>query len=158
MGTSVVRGSILRVRVGGAEVARAVAGESVAVELAEDRDLAQGGVIADPEVRYARRVAADLCWLDENRWTPNRRSRLRQGALETQALIQRVRSVRDMTSLAEAPASGLALNDIASVVIAARDPILADLYAELPGTGAFVLFDPDTNQTAAAGMIREVLA
>src|SRR5690606_13572101 len=142
---------------GGVGVAYAEAGASVALELAEDRDLAQGGVIADNDVRYARRVVADLCWLDENAWTPARRYRLRQGALETQALIENVRFVRDVSNLDNVPAHELKLNDIASVQLAARDPILADLFAELPGTGAFVLFDPDTNQTAAAGMIREIV-
>jgi len=157
VGAAAVEASVAQVRVGGVGVARAEAGASVAVELAEDRDLAQGGVIADADVRYARRIGADLCWLDEGAWTPGRRYRLRQGALETQALIENVRFVRDMNNLAEAPASGLSLNDIARVEIAARDPILADLYADLPGTGAFVLFDADTNQTAAAGMIREIV-
>ncbi|HRK63437.1 MAG TPA: GTP-binding protein [Terricaulis sp.] len=157
VGAAAVEASVAQVRVGGVGVARAEAGVSVAIELAEDRDLAQGGVIADAEVRYARRVVADLCWLDENAWTPARRYRLRQGALETQALIEEIRYVRDMSTLANAPANALKLNDIASVRLGARDPILADLYAELPGTGAFVLFDPDTNQTAAAGMIREIV-
>jgi sulfate adenylyltransferase subunit 1 len=157
VGPAAVEASVAQVRVGGVGVARAEAGASVAVELSEDRDLAQGGVIADADVRYARRVVADLCWLDENAWVRGRRYRLRQGALETQALIEDVRFVRDMSNLANAPAGVLKLNDIASVQIAARDPILADLYADLPGTGAFVLFDADTNQTAAAGMIREIV-
>jgi sulfate adenylyltransferase subunit 1 (EFTu-like GTPase family) len=47
------------------------------------------------------------------------------------------------------------LNDIASVRVSTRDPILADLYADAPGTGAFALFDAQSNQTCAAGMIRE---
>ncbi len=158
IGPAAVEASVAQVRIGGVGVARADAGASVAVELAEDRDLAQGGVIADGDVRYARRVVADLCWLDENAWRRGRRYRLRQGTLETQALIADLRFVRDMHDLAHAPANVLQLNDIASVEIAARDPILADLYADLPGTGAFVLFGADTNQTAAAGMIREILA
>jgi sulfate adenylyltransferase subunit 1 len=157
VGPSAFAATIARVRIGGGEVARAEAGASVTVELAEDRDLAQGGVIADADVKYARCVVADLCWLDEHAWAPGRRYRLRQGALETQALIQSIRSVRDMSNLADAYANALQLNDIARVEIAARDPILADLYEDLPGTGAFVLFDPDTNQTAAAGMIREIV-
>jgi sulfate adenylyltransferase subunit 1 len=157
VGPGAFAATVARVRIGGAGVAYAEAGASVAVELADDRDLAQGGVIADNDVRYARRVVADLCWLDENAWTPARRYRLRQGALETQALIENVRFVRDVSNLDNVPANELKLNDIASVQLAARDPILADLFAELPGTGAFVLFDPDTNQTAAAGMIREIV-
>lgn len=157
VGPGAFAATVAQVRVGGAGVAYAEAGASVAIELAEDRDLAQGGVIADNDVRYARRVVADLCWLDENAWTPARRYRLRQGALETQALIENVRFVRDVSNLDNVPSNELKLNDIASVQLAARDPILADLFAELPGTGAFVLFDPDTNQTAAAGMIREIV-
>ena len=80
VGAAAVEASVAQVRIGGAGVARAEEGASVAVELAEDRDLAQGGVIADADVRYARRIAADLCWLDENAWTPGRADRLRQGA------------------------------------------------------------------------------
>ncbi|HVK79473.1 MAG TPA: GTP-binding protein [Verrucomicrobiae bacterium] len=157
VGPGAFAATVAQVRIGGAGVAYAEAGASVAIELSEDRDLAQGGVIADNDVRYARRVVADLCWLDENAWTPARRYRLRQGALETQALIENVRFVRDVSNLDNVPANELKLNDIASVQLAARDPILADLFADLPGTGAFVLFDPDTNQTAAAGMIREIV-
>jgi sulfate adenylyltransferase subunit 1 len=157
VGPGAFAATVAHVRVGGAGVAYAEVGASVAVELSEDRDLAQGGVIADTEVRYARRVVADLCWLDENAWVPGRRYRLRQGALETQALIEEIRFVRDVSNLDNVPSSELKLNDIASVQVAARDPILADAFAELPGTGAFVLFDADTNQTAAAGMIREIV-
>ena len=51
----------------------------------------------------------------------------------------------------------LRINDIASIHLSTRDPILGDLFTELPNSGAFVLFDPDSNQTCAAGMIREVL-
>jgi sulfate adenylyltransferase subunit 1 len=109
-------------------------------------------------VRYTHRVVADICWLDDHDWTPGRRYRLRQGALETAAMIESVRFVREVSDFRDAPASEIRLNDIASVEITTRDHILADLYAELPGTGAFVLFDPDTNQTCAAGMIREIAA
>lgn len=157
VGPGAFAATVAHVRIGGVGVAYAETGASVAVELAEDRDLAQGGSIADSDVRYARRIVADLCWLDENAWVPGRRYRLRQGALETQALIENINFVRDVSNLANVPASAIKLNDIANVQIAARDPLLADLYAELPGTGAFVLFDADTHQTAAAGMIREIV-
>lgn len=157
VGAAGVTANIAQVRVAGVGVPYAEAGASVAVELSEERDLDRGGVIADVDARYARRVVADLCWLDEQTWTPGRRYRFRQGALETQALIEIVRGVQDMSTLQHTPTQSLSLNDIASVQLATRDPILADLYTDLPGTGAFVLFDPDTNRTAAAGMIREIV-
>jgi sulfate adenylyltransferase subunit 1 len=149
---------VTRVAIGHESVTRAQAADSVTVEIAEERDIARGDIIAGAGARYGRRFIADLCWLDENGWAKGARYVLRQGALETQALIEEINFVRDVRDLtARAPAAEMKLNDIASISIAVRDPILADLYADLPGTGAFALFDPKTNQTCGAGMIREVL-
>jgi|CXWL01.1.fsa_nt_gi sulfate adenylyltransferase subunit 1 len=149
--------TIVQVRVGGRGVASAQAGVSVAVELAEERDVARGDVIATPGVSYVRSVVADLCWLDETAWRKGRRYILRQGTLETPALIEAVNFVRVIEDLSERDADGLALNDIGSVRVTTQDAILADLYTDVPGAGAFVLFDPQTHQTCAAGMIREGL-
>ncbi len=149
---------VAQVLINGVGAPVAYSGASVSVELVEDRDLSRGSVITQAGAAYTRRIIADVCWLDEQAFVPGRRYRLRQGALETAAMIERVLFERDIDSLGEKPADGLSLNGIARVVVATRDPILADLYADLPGTGAFAMFDPDTNQTAAAGMIREPLA
>ena len=150
--------TVAEVRVSGHAVSSASAGASVALRLSDERDVSRGDVIAAPDVRYARSVAADLCWLDEQPWVKRRRYILRQGALQTQAVIEEVRYLHDIADFDRKPdASGLKLNDIVRIAVMTRDPILGDLYAELPGTGAFVLFDPDTQQTCAAGMIREVL-
>ncbi len=156
VGPQVRPATVARVAINGESVACARAGASVAIELAEERDVARGDVVAAPGVRYARSVVADLCWLDENDWARGARYLLRQGALETQALIEDVHFVRDVRDLTRrTTADVLRLNDIASVRIVVRDPILADAYTEQPGTGAFALFDPKSNQTCAAGMIRE---
>jgi len=140
----------------GKPVPRAEVGASIGLQLMDERDLAIGDVIADGAVRYTREIVADLCWLDGHAWTPGRRYRLRQGSLETQALIAQVQFVRDISDFSERASAGLQVNDIARVRVATREPILADLYQENPATGAFVLFDPDSNQTCAAGMIREI--
>jgi sulfate adenylyltransferase subunit 1 len=130
-------------------------GLSVTVMLGEDVDLTRGDVLASPGVRHARSVTADLCWLDEDAWNPSVAYLLRQGALTTRAKIAGVHWVRDVTTLAEvAAADGLRLNDIARATVTTQAPLLADAYDELPSTGAFVLINPHTRQTAAAGMIR----
>jgi sulfate adenylyltransferase subunit 1 len=150
---------VAQVRVGGRSVAQAEAGASVAVEFAEERDVTRGDVITSEDVRYTQRVVADLCWLDEAAWTKGRRYHLRQGTQETSAQIVAVNFVHDIADFAQrTPGATLTLNDIARVTLSTRDPILGDLYAAAPGTGSFALFDPQTNQTCAAGMIREVLA
>jgi sulfate adenylyltransferase subunit 1 len=52
----------------------------------------------------------------------------------------------------------LSMNDIGRVVIAKRDPLVVDLYDEIATTGAFILIDEATHQTAAAGMVRKAIA
>jgi sulfate adenylyltransferase subunit 1 (EFTu-like GTPase family) len=51
----------------------------------------------------------------------------------------------------------LHLNDIAQVHVRAGMPLLADRFEDIPAVGGFVLIDPISNQTAAAGMIRAAL-
>jgi sulfate adenylyltransferase subunit 1 len=47
----------------------------------------------------------------------------------------------------------LAMNDIARVSIKTASPILADPYRTNRITGAFILVDPSTHATVAAGVI-----
>jgi sulfate adenylyltransferase subunit 1 len=153
------RATVAKVRVAGVSVAQAEAGAAVTIEFANEHDVTRGDVIAGADVSYVRSFAADLCWLDEAPLVRGRRYIVRQGTLETQALIEEISFVHDIADFSRnAAASSLALNDIARVRITTRDPVLADLYAEAPGTGAFAVFDPQTNQTCGAGMIREVFA
>ncbi len=134
----------------------ALEGQSVSIVLDRDVDVGRGDSLASTEGRTTRAFVADLCWLDEAPWEKGRRYLLKQGSRTTQALIDGIVYVREMTELAEVgEASGLKLNDIASVKVKLRDPIIADIYSERPATGAFVLIDATSNQTAAAGMIRE---
>lgn len=147
--------TIAQVRINGRAVPRATAGDSVAIELDTERDAARGDVIAAPGVRYVRSVVADLCWLDDEPWRKGRRYVLRQGTLETPAFIEAVNFARVIEDLSQREADALVLNDIASVRISTRDPILGDLFDESPGPSAFVLFDAQSHQTCAAGMIRE---
>ncbi|MFT3728984.1 MAG: GTP-binding protein [Terricaulis sp.] len=150
--------SVKSVRNAGKAIPFAEAGASIAIELDDERDLSAGDVIADPAVRYTGQLVADLCWLDEWASTPGRKYRLRQGSKETQARIEEVRFVRNISDFTQRTGvTALNMNDIASVRVSTRDPVLADLFAEA-SSGAFVLIDPDTNQTCAAGMIREVRA
>lgn len=149
--------TVAKVRVAGASVASAEAGAAVTIEFTGEHDVVRGDVIAGGDVRYVRKFAADLCWLDEAALVRGRRYVLRQGTQETQALIEQISFVHNVADFSQSEAAEtLILNDIARVRIATRDPVLADLYADAPGTGAFALFDPQSNQTCGAGMIREV--
>ena len=136
----------------------ATAGQSVTIVLDRDLDLARGDALASTDVEIARTFTADLCWLDTAPWQKGRRYFMKQGTRTTNAVIDEIHFVREVTELAAVSgATGLALNDIASIRIKAQTPLLGDLFDISPGTGAFVLIDPVTHQTTAAGMIREAL-
>lgn len=133
----------------------AVAGQSVSLVLADDLDVARGDLLAAPGVPLAHAVVADLCWLDETPWRSGTKYLLKQGAATSQARIDAIVHMRDVAGLSEArPADGLSLNDIAQVRLKAGMPLLADRFEDVPAVGGFVLIDPLTNQTAAAGMIQ----
>jgi sulfate adenylyltransferase subunit 1 len=51
--------------------------------------------------------------------------------------------------------TALALNDIGRVQFRTQQPIFVDPYARNRQTGGFVLVDPRTNATVAAGMVVE---
>jgi hypothetical protein len=63
----------------------------------------------------------------------------------------------DIATLDHVPAETLEMNGIGVVEIRLPRPIAVDPYRENRGTGAFILIDPMTNSTVAAGMVREAL-
>src|SRR5437763_11917124 len=74
----------------------------------------------------------------------------------TQQVQRQVRSVRRCVNgiTMERQAAGeLNLNEIGAVVIDTHSPLFVDPYQRNRATGSFVLIDPVSNSTVAAGMI-----
>ena len=137
----------------------AAAGRSVTVRLDRDVDISRGDVLVDADDHpvLAKHFEAELCWLDRTPLDPRRKYLLRHGAKTVQARIDAVGNKLDVHSLSSTVAAEtLVMNDIGRVSLTVQQPFVCDAYDELPATGAFILIDPTTNQTAAAGMIRKV--
>ncbi len=60
----------------------------------------------------------------------------------------------DVDTLHREPAATLQLNEIGRVTLETAQPLCCDSYAVNRATGGFILIDPYTNNTVAAGMIR----
>jgi bifunctional enzyme CysN/CysC len=60
----------------------------------------------------------------------------------------------DVDTLHRGAADALHLNDIARVSVTTAHPLFFDPYATNRETGGFILIDPQSNETVAAGMIR----
>ncbi|MGL4577153.1 MAG: sulfate adenylyltransferase subunit 1 [Burkholderiaceae bacterium] len=133
------------------------AGDAITLVLDRDVDVSRGAVLiaAHDTAAPAKSFSADICWLDTQAFAPARKYWLKLGSKTVYAKIDRVDHVLDVHTLAhDAGASALALNAIGRVRITAQQALLADDYAHSPATSAFILIDPATHQTAAAGMVR----
>jgi sulfate adenylyltransferase subunit 1 len=53
----------------------------------------------------------------------------------------------------EARATAVALNDIVRVQVHLQQPLCADRYADARASGSFILVDPASNATVAAGVV-----
>ena len=74
----------------------------------------------------------------------------------TQSVKAQVRLIRyrvNVNTLERQPASELNLNEIGTVVIDTHSPLFVDQYRRNRMTGSFVMVDPISNATVAAGMV-----
>jgi sulfate adenylyltransferase subunit 1 len=133
----------------------AVAPMSVTLALEDEIELGRGGVLATPAAppATARWLEATLVWMSAKPLDPGQPLLLRHGAHEVAARVDRLEQRVDVNTLEEVPASSLALNEIGLAVIETAQPLYFDPYRENRHTGAFILIDPISNLTLAAGMI-----
>ena len=147
------------ITVAGSPAEVAVAGDAVAVELADQVDVGRGDVIVgagDPAPRATTALEADICWLGETDLRPDDRIVLRHLSSEVTATVTSIRSRLDLDSLSSRPAGALVLNDIARVTLSLDRPVVATTYEEGRATGSVVAIDPVSNATVGALMIRMV--
>lgn len=153
-----VSARVAEVRVFDRTVERAVSGDSITLVLDRDVDVSRGDVITHVQApaEVAREFEAEICWLDSRPLNPARKYLLKHGTRLTSAKIRGVHTRRDIHELQEVEqADGtLSMNDIGRVSFVTREALAVDDYRDVAGTGAFILIDEATHQTAAAGMLR----
>ena len=84
---------------------------------------------------------------------PRRSYLMKAGTRTVPATVTELRHRLDVNTLGELPAKTLGLNEVGFCNIATTAPIAFDPYKENHTTGAFILIDRMTNETAAAGVI-----
>jgi len=136
------------------KVATAFAPQSVALELADQFDLARGAVIAAAGTlsEPVNNLSGELFWLDPRPLVAGQRLLLKTGTVTTQVIVSAIEGRRNLDTLAIDPADKLEINDIghASLRLAAAVPI--DDYAQNRRSGAFLLIHPQDGATLAAGI------
>ena len=137
------------------EVEEAGAGEAVTLTLADEIDVARGDVLARPDQRpeVADQFAAHLIWMSAEPMLPGRSYFLKIGGRTTPASITELKHRIDVNTQDRLAAKTLALNEIGFCNLATTLPVAFDPYADNRETGAFILIDRSTNETAAAGIV-----
>jgi sulfate adenylyltransferase subunit 1 len=138
-------------------LAAATVGESVALALAEELDVARGDLLAAVAFapRPTRDLQATLVWLAAEPLDPRARYVLKHTTRTVRATVAAVHDVVDVETLEPRPgAPELALNDIGQVSLELAQPVAADPYTVNRAGGAFILIDAYSHQTVAAGMVR----
>jgi sulfate adenylyltransferase subunit 1 len=134
---------------------------SVTLTLEDEIDVSRGDLLVSPESPsvLATALKASLVWMDAQPLDAARRYLMKQMSRTVQAKVREVRAVHfaeGLPSRKEDTRETLELNGIGEVVIESLQPIAVDEYQANRRSGSFVLIDPQTNATVAAGMIREV--
>jgi sulfate adenylyltransferase large subunit len=128
---------------------------SVTICLEDEIDISRGDMLSHVhDLPFsARRVEAKLVWMTREPLERQQSWLLKHTTQVTRATVQEIRYKIDINSLEQCEAETLVMNEIATVVIEAQRPLFFDTYRENRGTGSFILIDPLTNGTVAAGMI-----
>ncbi|MBG31151.1 MAG: sulfate adenylyltransferase [Opitutae bacterium] len=131
---------------------------SVAITLEDDVDVSRGDMIVKPnnQPKTSQELDAMICWFSESK-TLKQGSKylLRQTTKEAQAIVTDVRYKVDVNTLHRIDNdSEFTMNDVGRVALRVSKPIFHDTYRRNRNTGSFVLVDPFTNETLAAGMLR----
>jgi sulfate adenylyltransferase subunit 1 len=132
-------------------------GESVTLELADEIDVSRGDMLVSPAKRPAASTtfAATIVWMSEKPLVAGQNYLAKHTTRSVKARVTSVRHRVNVNTLAHEPARDLEMNAIAVVDFETSHPLFFDLYEESRSTGSFILIDPISNATVAAGMILE---
>ncbi len=146
---------VARVYVADREADSAEAGDAVTLTLADEIDIARGDVLSHPESRpeVADQFTAHVIWMSGEAMLPGRSYLMKTGARTVPASITDLKHRIDVNNFDKLAAKTLELNEVGFCNIATTMPVAYDAYADNRETGAFILIDRQTNETAAAGMI-----
>ena len=134
---------------------RAFASDAITLTLESETDIARGDLLADPSAppEFVDQFAAHVIWLSEHPLVPGRSYLLKIGTRTVPATVTALKHRIDVDTLAHLADRTLELNEIGFCNLSTAAAVAFDPFEVNRNTGAFILIDRSTNQTAGAGMI-----
>ena len=146
---------VAEVRIAGAGVDFAQAGQSAGVVLDRQLDVSRGDWIATPGTMVeTNRFSATLAWLDTEPAVIGRKYVVRHGNRWVQARITAIESRLDIHTLEATDAHQLAVNEIGVVIIETQQPLPIEAYATNRTGGSLIVVDPTSNRTSGALLVK----
>ncbi|MEC7400746.1 MAG: sulfate adenylyltransferase, partial [Verrucomicrobiota bacterium] len=101
-------------------------------------------------------LEAQICWFSSSKKLKKGvKCLFRQTTKEVQAIVSEVRYKIDVNTLRKNEEElEFGMNDIGRICLRVSSPIFYDSYRRNRNTGSFILVDPFSNETLAAGMMR----
>ena len=138
------------------EIDEAFAPQSVCLTLTDEIDISRGDTLvkANNPPQVGQDIEAMICWFSAKAMQPKAKLIIRHTTQETKAIIQDVKYHVDINTLHKIEGvDSFQMNDIGRISLRTAVPLIHDSYRRNRSTGSFILIDPGTNETVAAGMI-----
>jgi bifunctional enzyme CysN/CysC len=135
---------------------KAETGQSVVLTLENEIDISHGDMIVKKQnvPAISNQFEATICCLDQE-IMPNKSYILKQTSHSVNAYVTDIQYKINVNNIHQEETKLLKLNEIGKVKIKTTRPIYFDPYQINKMTGSFILIDPYTNLTIAAGMIKK---
>jgi bifunctional enzyme CysN/CysC len=151
--------AVSRIVTQGADLAVAVAGQSVTITLGDDVDCSRGDVLAaaDDPPEAADQFEASVVWMADEPLLPGRPYWLKLATQLVTATIHSPKYQINVNTLEHLAAKTLGLNAIGVANLSVDKPLVFQSYEKSRDLGGFILIDKISNATVAAGMLHFAL-
>ena len=132
----------------------AVSGDAITLVLDRQVDVSRGDMIVslDSQPQVGLAFDAQIVALQPEGIQPGKRYWLKSGSRRQRVSVEPV-TLLDLKSGTWTAATALPMNAIGKVKLSFEEAAIFDPYEQNRATGAFILIDPDTNNTVAGGMV-----
>ena len=129
--------------------------QSITLLLENDIDISRGDMIVglDALPGMSAELNARICWMHPRPLQSGRKFLMKHTTQTVPAVVKLDNLINIHTFDPEREPSELPMNGIAQIKLSTAKPIVFDGYATNRLTGAFILIEPSTNATVAAGML-----
>ena len=132
--------------------------QSITMLLEDDIDVSRGDMLVKPNNQpdTSQDLDARICWFSGARkLTRGSKYIIRHTTKEAQAIVSEVHYKVDVNTLRKIEDDkDFGMNEVGRISLRISQPIFFDSYSKNRNTGSFILVDPFTHETLAAGMLR----